>query len=122
MIQKYPSLSLRAPSPVKYVPGICDQYWLHVAIRVAVNCSQHGGPGFANHKIPSGAVGHLFPSMVTISGTTPRKGRVAEPGLVPTPPGIGLIMMDPVSVCHQVSTMGQRSWPMASRYRFQASG
>jgi len=25
MIQKYPSLSLRAPSPVKYIPGICDQ-------------------------------------------------------------------------------------------------
>ena len=25
MIQKYPSLSMRAPSPVKYMPGICDQ-------------------------------------------------------------------------------------------------
>ncbi len=31
-------------------------------------------------------------------------------------------MMCPVSVCHQVSTMGQRLWPMTSRYHIQASG
>ena len=62
------------------------------------------------------------PSMVTISGTTPGIGRVAEPGLVATAPGIGAIMMCPVSVCHQVSTMGQRLPPMISRYHIQASG
>jgi hypothetical protein len=27
-------------------------------------------------------------------------------------PGRGVIMMAPVSVCHQVSTIGQRSWPI----------
>ena len=37
-------------------------------------------------------------------------------------PGRGLIMMAPVSVCHQVSTMGVRSPPMCLRYQIQASG
>ena len=30
--------------------------------------------------------------------------------------------MCPVSVCHQVSTIGHRSWPMTSRYHIHASG
>ena len=38
-------------------------------------------------------------------------GTVAEPGLAFTAPGKGEIMMPPVSVCHQVSTMGQRPSP-----------
>ena len=33
---------------------------------------------------------------------------MAEPGLVVVTPGSGVIMMPPVSVCHQVSTIGQR--------------
>ena len=33
---------------------------------------------------------------------------VQEPGLVAVTPGIGLAMIAPVSVCHQVSTIGQR--------------
>ena len=52
----------------------------------------------------------------------PGSGRIAEPGLVAVTPGSGLIMMAPVSVCHQVSTIGQRSPPMCSRYHIQASG
>src|ERR1700760_2170482 len=47
---------------------------------------------------------------------------MAEPGLVAVTPGSGLIMMAPVSVCHQVSTTGQRSPPMLMRYHIQASG
>ena len=31
-------------------------------------------------------------------------------------------MMAPVSVCHQVSTIGVRSPPMTRRYQIQASG
>jgi len=31
-------------------------------------------------------------------------------------PGSGLIIVIPVSVCHQVSTTGHRLPPMASRY------
>ena len=37
-------------------------------------------------------------------------------------PGSGLIMMAPVSVCHQVSTIGVRSPPMTRRYQIHASG
>ncbi|MEY3269557.1 MAG: acetate--CoA ligase, partial [Pseudomonadota bacterium] len=38
-------------------------------------------------------------------------GSVAEPGLSAVAPGNGLISAPPVSVCHQVSTMGQRLSP-----------
>jgi len=37
-----------------------------------------------------------------------KNGRVAEPGLSLVAPGNGVIRMPPVSVCHQVSTIGQR--------------
>src|SRR5215472_9645876 len=60
--------------------------------------------------------------MLTISATTPGKGRVAEPGFVAMAPGMGVNMMCPVSVCHHVSTMGQRLPPIVSRYHIQASG
>ena len=45
-------------------------------------------------------------------GIMPGSGLVQEPGLVGMAPGSGLIMMPPVSVCHQVSTIGQRSRPI----------
>ena len=41
----------------------------------------------------------------------PKNGRVAEPGFSRVAPGSGVIRMPPVSVCHQVSTIGQRSSP-----------
>jgi len=37
---------------------------------------------------------------------------VADPGFVRVTPGSGVIMIWPVSVCHHVSTIGQRSLPM----------
>ena len=43
----------------------------------------------------------------------PGSGTVAEPGLAGVAPGRGAIMMAPVSVCHQVSTMGQRPPPIS---------
>src|SRR5262249_273326 len=43
-------------------------------------------------------------------------------GLVATAPGSGLIRIPPVSVCHQVSTIGQRFLPIVRRYQIQASG
>ena len=49
-------------------------------------------------------------------------GRVALPGLSVVTPGSGVIMIIPVSVCHQVSTTGVRPPPMCSRYQIQASG
>ncbi len=52
----------------------------------------------------------------------PGRGRVQDPGLVGVAPGRGLIITPPVSVCHQVSTTGQRLPPITSRYHIQASG
>ena len=52
----------------------------------------------------------------------PGNGRVHDPGEVAVAPGSGLIMIAPVSVCHHVSTMGQRSCPIMLRYHIQASG
>ena len=52
-----------------------------------------------------------FPISSTTFGTTPKNGRVAEPGLSGTT-GVGVIMNIPVSVCHQVSMMGAFSLPM----------
>ena len=37
-------------------------------------------------------------------------------------PGSGVIMIAPVSVCHQVSTIGQRSPPITLWYQSQAFG
>src|SRR4030088_1604388 len=49
-------------------------------------------------------------------------GRVALPGLSVVTPGSGVIMIIPVSVCHQVSTTGVRPPPMYCRYQIHASG
>jgi hypothetical protein len=57
-----------------------------------------------------------------MSALIPGKARVAEPGTVSVIPGSGVIMIAPVSVCHQVSTMGQRSPPMCLWYQIHASG
>src|SRR5688572_24383846 len=66
--------------------------------------------------------GITFPVVSTSDTETPGKGMVALPGLVVTTPGSGVIMIPPVSVCHQVSTMGQRSPPIWVRYHIHASG
>ena len=53
----------------------------------------------------------MLPSSRTTSAWMPAKGSVPLPGLSGTT-GVGVIMKPPVSVCHQVSMIGQRSWPM----------
>jgi hypothetical protein len=63
-----------------------------------------------------------FPSRVTTSATMPGNACVADPGLVGVAPGNGVIKIPPVSVCHQVSTIGQRCLPISSWYQIQASG
>ena len=62
-------------------------------------------------RLPVHSPSSTLPSASTISGTTPKNGRVAEPGLSLVAPGSGVIKMPPVSVCHQVSTIGQRPSP-----------
>src|ERR1700736_3032135 len=63
-----------------------------------------------------------FPFGSTTAGSTPKNGSVALPGFVGIAPGNGVIMIAPVSVCHQVSTIGQRPPPTLSRYHIHASG
>ena len=63
-----------------------------------------------------------LPSSSTTFALMPGKGVCAEPGFRSVTPGSGVIMCAPVSVCHQVSTIGQRPPPMCSWYQSQASG
>ena len=53
---------------------------------------------------------------------TPGNGTVADPGRSVVTPGSGVIRIIPVSVCHQVSTTGQRPPPIVAWYQSQASG
>src|SRR5271154_4613292 len=62
------------------------------------------------------------PALSNRAADTPGSARVTEPGLVSVRPGNGEIMIAPVSVCHQVSTIGQRSAPMTVWYHSQALG
>ncbi len=63
------------------------------------------------HRLPDAAPSRTAPSLSTSCGCTPKNGTVAEPGFVAMAPGRGVIMCPPVSVCHHVSTMAQRSSP-----------
>src|SRR5918996_6189323 len=65
---------------------------------------------------------NTLPLESTNSAEIPGNGTVAEPGLVVVTPGRGVIMIPPVSVCHHVSTIGQRFPPMCSWYHSHARG
>src|SRR5436189_6062721 len=80
------------------------------------------GQGFRITRYPPDPGGTGSPSRVTISALMPGSGRVQEPGFVGVAPGSGLIMIAPVSVCHHVSTIGQRSFPIMRWYHIHASG
>ena len=58
----------------------------------------------------------------TTAASMPGSGLPAEPGFVSSRPGSVVIMIAPVSVCHQVSTTGQRPSPTTRQYHSQASG
>src|SRR3954454_12858186 len=79
-----------------------------------------GQGGVRGRDPPPGA--EAFPLSSTTSAAMTGRGKVAEPGLVVVAPGSGEIMIPPVSVCHHVSTIGQRPPPMCSWYHIQASG
>src|SRR6185312_16059144 len=64
----------------------------------------------------------VSPLSFTTSAATPGSGRVAEPGFAGVAPGMGEIMMLPVSVCHQVSTMGHLPLPITRLYQCHAVG
>src|SRR3977135_1538381 len=66
--------------------------------------------------LPAGGVGSS-----SMSAMIPGSGSVADPGLVGIAPGSGEIMWPPVSVCHPVSTIGQRPPPPVSWYHIHAA-
>ena len=70
------------------------------------------GHGFFRIKKPSRPSSSGLPWLSTISATIPGIGSVPDPGFSGVAPGIGEINIAPVSVCHQVSTMGQRLPPI----------
>src|ERR1700689_4136340 len=80
------------------------------------------GQGCRTTSRPPWLAARLAPDLLTMSGTMPGSGLVQLPGFVGVTPGSGLIMMLPVSVCHHVSTIGQRPWPITRWYHIQASG
>ena len=53
-----------------------------------------------------GVLGQAHTLSSSSTGSTPKNGRVADPGFRAVAPGSGVIMCAPVSVCHQVSTIG----------------
>lgn len=58
-------------------------------------------------KTPSPGPSISFPSGVSNTGCTPKKGRLADPGLsLHQLPGTGVIMWVPVSVCHLIHERG----------------
>src|SRR5690606_8652131 len=80
------------------------------------------GQGCLMTRNPPWPSGNSSPLSFTMAASTPKKGNVADPGLVGVTPGSGEIMIVPVSVCHQVSTMGHRPPPITLWYHIQASG
>src|ERR1700722_1052636 len=80
------------------------------------------GHGFVMTRYPPSPLPTERPSPSTMSALIAGNGVIAAPGLVVVTPGGGVIRIPPVSVCHQVSTIGHRSPPMLVRYQIQASG
>jgi len=72
------------------------------------------GQESTRRTLPLPAPSMTLPSSSTSCGWTPKNGQAAEPGLSGVAPGNGEIRMPPVSVCHQVSTTGQRFSPTTS--------
>src|SRR5881392_4513555 len=80
------------------------------------------GQGRRMISLPPTFVPTSCPFSSTMVGSTPKNGSVALPGFVGIAPGRGVIRIDPVSVCHHVSTIGQRPPPIFLRYHIHASG
>ena len=85
---------------------------LDVALGVAVDAAQHRRPRPRQREQAAAGLDLLAARVADLGGDAgerPRRG----PGLgASSRPGSGVIMIAPVSVCHHVSTTGQRSPPM----------
>src|SRR5256885_8446656 len=74
------------------------------------------------HRFPLAAPSRTLCWASTRSGFTPGSGLVALPGFIGVAAGKGEMRIPPVSVCHQVSTTGQRPSPTIRQYHSHASG
>ena len=72
------------------------------------------GYGRLMTKAPASSTSHFCPCSFTTSAIIPGSGKVQDPGLVAITPGTGASMIEPVSVCHQVSTIGHLPFPTTS--------
>src|SRR5262245_27261632 len=95
----------------KILAGIGLEVCVDEPLMVAVHRAHLSRPRVGNARLPPVAPCRTLPSASTITGCTPKKGCVAEPGLSLIAPGSGVMRMPPVSVCHHVSTIGQRPSP-----------
>src|SRR6202035_4008558 len=85
-----------------------------ISARTSANTPGNGkqaDPGFVAGNPRNGA-----------SKNTPGTDKQADLVLMAVIPGSGVIMIAPVSVCHQVSTIGQRSPPITLWYQSHALG
>src|SRR3982075_1448556 len=80
------------------------------------------GHGRVSTRYPPPGMGTDSPRSSTTSAPTPGSGNVALPGFRVVAPGNGLMRIEPVSVCHHVSTTGHRPPPMCCQYQTHASG
>src|ERR671918_121865 len=84
------------------------------------------GHGFLITKYPFLLEATELPSFSsTMSIYIPGNGNVAEPGFIGILSSISvqaLIIIPPVSVCHQVSIIGQFSFPIVLKYHSHTSG
>ena len=111
VIQKYPSSSRLAPSPVKYMP-LKVEIGLFEAFVIFINSAHLTRPAVQNNQIAFGCAVKFAAFIVNQSRLNAKGGKVAlKPGLVVVAPGSGVIRCPPVSVCHHVSTIGQRPSP-----------
>ena len=115
-----PVRSRLAESPAWYLPGYFDQYCLHVAVRVPVDGPPSRATASRGRGSPPRRPGPT-PASSTISASSPKNGR-GRAGLERNGCGTGVIRNMPVSVCHQVSMIGQRPLPMTRWYHLHASG
>jgi len=81
-------------------------------VLLAVERPQHPGPRALQGQQALRVALDLVAVVVEDLGREPGSGVPADPGFMSCTPGSVVIMIPPVSVCHHVSTIGQRSPPI----------
>src|SRR5690349_14517575 len=93
-------------------PANSEKYWRTQRSSSPQSVRSIDGHGCVMTSLPPELRGTSLHFSSTTFGTTPKNGRVPEPGFVGVTPGSGEIMIEPVSVCHHVSTIGHFFLPI----------